>query len=105
MQWCVRACSYPCGLQPDIAIDTAVQWLVLIKARVSECCDKLKKSSPAQLTALLEKAADLVKHHEHPDRCACVVGCAAARMTCCVLLSQRADYADVHSAHHCGRQV
>ncbi len=60
-------------LQPDTVIDTAIQWLTLIKARVQECSDKIKKATPASFTSLVEKAADVVKHMDHPDRCAAVV--------------------------------
>lgn len=42
-------------------------WLGLVKTRVAECCDKVKKQNPALLASILEKAADRVHHSSHTD--------------------------------------
>ncbi len=54
--------------QPETAIASVMQWLSLIKARATDCCDKMKKSAPDVLSALLEATAELLRLHEHPDR-------------------------------------
>lgn len=53
--------------KPAESIDRLCEWLELIKTRVVECCDKIKKSKPEELATLMEKAADRVRHSSHPD--------------------------------------
>jgi hypothetical protein len=45
-----------------------MHWLTLVKARVADCVEKMKKMAPEALTALLEKSSESLHLHEHPDR-------------------------------------
>ncbi len=60
----------PCGgpVQPETAVASVMQWLTLVKTRVTDCCEKMKKSAPDVLATLHEKASEALKLHEHPDR-------------------------------------
>ena len=46
-----------------------MHWLTLVKARIADCVEKMKKLAPEALTALLEKSSESLHLHEHPDTC------------------------------------
>ena len=74
----VRACVDAAAWrrQPETAISSLMQWLTLIKARVADCCEKMKKTAPTTLETLYSKASETLHLHEHPDRCADGIGSA-----------------------------
>ena len=55
--------------QPETAVSSLMHWLTLVKARIADCVEKMKKLAPEALTALLEKSSESLHLHEHPDTC------------------------------------
>lgn len=53
--------------KPSEAFRDLVQWLDIIKTRVTECCDKIKKTKPDKLATLMEQASARSKVDTHPD--------------------------------------
>ena len=98
--------------QPETAISSLMQWLTLIKARVADCCEKMKKTAPTTLETLYSKASETLHLHEHPDRCADGTGRARSvdlgfYVLFLAVVCQCVDYAvtaaDRHSVHQVRR--